>query len=95
MESQTCFVESCPVDGEWTPWSLWTTCDVTCGGGTRFRYRSCSNPPPKNNGEYCMGSSGEMEYCNETPCPEVWPSGWLLDWSTPSSPHGCVPSTFR
>ncbi|XP_035664469.1 SCO-spondin-like [Branchiostoma floridae] len=75
MESQTCFVESCPVDGNWSPWSLWTTCDVTCGGGTRFRYRSCSNPPPKNNGQYCEGSSGEMEYCNETPCPEGCPEG--------------------
>ncbi|XP_066023915.1 uncharacterized protein [Pocillopora verrucosa] len=58
-----------PVHGGWSQWSHgWSPCSKTCGKGTRTRSRSCTNPPPANNGRYCIGSSQQSRDCH-TPCP--------------------------
>ncbi|XP_074624580.1 SCO-spondin-like isoform X4 [Acropora palmata] len=67
--SRTCNVNPCPVDGRWTDWKPWTQCSVTCGGGTRNRSRTCTNPAPQHGGKECSGSEEEMQSCNEFPCP--------------------------
>ncbi|XP_053398231.1 fibronectin-like [Mercenaria mercenaria] len=59
------------VDGGWTPWSSWSTCTVTCAGGTQTRKRSCTNPVPENNGQQCSGSSTGTQTCNTQNCPVV------------------------
>ncbi|KAJ8321738.1 hypothetical protein KUTeg_000209 [Tegillarca granosa] len=41
------------VDGEWTSWTSWDTCTVTCGGGTQGRTRTCTNPAPQYGGADC------------------------------------------
>ena len=46
----------------WTPWSMWTACSVSCGGGVRVRYRSCK-------GTICQGSSNDIQSCNKGRCP--------------------------
>lgn len=33
------------VDGDWSPWGVWSMCSRTCGTGARFRQRKCDNPP--------------------------------------------------
>ncbi|KAJ7354891.1 hypothetical protein OS493_029450, partial [Desmophyllum pertusum] len=66
------------VDGGYTPWSDWTTCSNSCGNGTSFRYRSCSNPAPLNGGENCTGESINMKECVGTSCPV---DGGFSDWS--------------
>ncbi|KAH9500753.1 Hemicentin-1, partial [Bulinus truncatus] len=69
IEYASCVIESCPVHGNWVPWSVWGECTLTCGGGQRKRVRTCSNPAPSGNGQPCIGSGEEMEYCNTHGCP--------------------------
>ena len=57
------------VDGQWSDWTNWGDCSVTCGGGKRKRNRTCTSPPPQNGGQKCPGPSEEEEACNEQPCP--------------------------
>lgn len=55
------------VDGEWSDWTPWSTCTATCGGGTRKKNRTCSEP--KYGGKYCDGEEAETDMCNVDPCP--------------------------
>ncbi|XP_078492803.1 SCO-spondin [Ciona intestinalis] len=41
-ESQPCFNKACQnTTDNLTPWSDWSDCSVTCGGGLSYRWRSC------------------------------------------------------
>ena len=64
-------------DGGWSAWSkLQTPCIksplnqslVSCGGGVRIRYRSCTLPVPQGDGKFCQGQDTKYEKCNEHPC---------------------------
>ena len=57
------------LDGGWTSWSSWTSCNVTCGGGVKSRSRSCTNPKPSNGGAVCSGSTTQNLQCNGQLCP--------------------------
>ncbi|XP_067043371.1 uncharacterized protein [Acropora muricata] len=58
------------VNGGFSSWSQWTECSKDCGGGTRVRERTCTNPPPSGNGIGCAGDAEESEKCNEFQCPD-------------------------
>ena len=58
----------CVYFGSIEPWKEWTTCDVPCGGGTRFRTREVLNYA-RYGGEICQGDAKEVEACNQQPCP--------------------------
>jgi len=49
------------VDGGWSGWS---SCSVTCGGGTQAR--TCTSPAPANGGAACSGASSQS--CNTQAC---------------------------
>jgi len=67
-ESRSCNPEVCT---SVTDWQAWESCDVTCGGGTTTRTRSCSGD--------CTGIDlQQTETCNPDPCPI---DGVLLEWS--------------
>eukprot|EP00058_Branchiostoma_floridae_P018788 XP_002604277.1 hypothetical protein BRAFLDRAFT_88566 [Branchiostoma floridae] len=69
----------CPVDGEWSDWSPWSGCSVTCGSGTQTRDRSCTNPAPAHGGADCVGPDEEAQDCDTgVPCPV---DGEWSDWS--------------
>ncbi|XP_052786286.1 uncharacterized protein LOC128221726 [Mya arenaria] len=76
------FCGICPVDGQWTNWSEWTACDVTCDQGNNTRMRTCTNPEPKNNGSDCVGDANEYKRCDREPCPVH--GGWStwLPWGS-------------
>ena len=57
------------VDGGWSRWSAYSECSVPCGGGTKERTRTCTNPSPKNGGKECVGDDTETAVCNQQPCP--------------------------
>ncbi|KAL4224322.1 Scavenger receptor Cys-rich [Mactra antiquata] len=66
------------VDGNWSVWSQWSNCGVTCGSGTRSRLRQCDNPAPSGNGSPCVGSNTDTRQCTLSPCPVN--GGWS-SWS--------------
>lgn len=47
------------VDGSWSCWSSWSTCQQ----GERTRTRQCNNPQPAEGGKQCLGSNTESGYC--------------------------------
>lgn len=57
-----------PIDGGFSAWSAWSTCTVTCGGGTQSRTRTCDNPTPAYGGSTCSGSTSESQACNTQSC---------------------------
>ena len=61
--------ENKPQNGQWSDWDSWSDCTVSCGGGLRSRNRSCTDPPPENGGDSCIGISLQSEMCNPFMCP--------------------------
>ena len=57
------------VDGEWSNWSAYGDCSVTCGNGSRTRSRECNSPEPSGGGSPCSGKSQQTVECKETTCP--------------------------
>ncbi|KAJ8313206.1 hypothetical protein KUTeg_009242 [Tegillarca granosa] len=86
-ETNTCSTSSyCPVDGNWTDWSAWSSCSVTCkkdeneANGTIIRTRNCSEPVPQYGGNECVGEGNETLICSTTfYCPV---HGNWTDWSS-------------
>ncbi|XP_072038328.1 uncharacterized protein [Amphiura filiformis] len=58
-------VKECPVDGNWSPWSVWGDCSVTCGQGSKVRSRTCSHPLPSNGGRDCDGQANKVTGCRK------------------------------
>ena len=80
IEVEFCNTHHCPIDGGYTPWSNFTHCSKSCGNGTQFRNRNCTNPEPRYGGATCsrFGPRTETRHCNEHPCPI---SGGYTSWS--------------
>ena len=55
------------VDGNWKPWSHWTPCSLSCGGGQQTRLRICD--AALHGGKNCTGASSESQPCNGHLCP--------------------------
>ena len=58
-----------PVNGGWSGFSGFGTCAKSCGGGTKDRSRTCTNPTPKWGGAQCPGSATNSVACNTHACP--------------------------
>lgn len=63
------FFYSPSVHGNWASWASWGSCTVTCGGGTKDRSRTCTNPAPQYLGNDCVGSGADRTDCNTHHCP--------------------------
>lgn len=59
-----CFIVK-PINGNYGPWSAWTLCSKSCGGGVKSRVRNCTNPAPAFGGMDCsaLGEPQESEPC--------------------------------
>ncbi|XP_074490966.1 hemicentin-1 isoform X1 [Sebastes fasciatus] len=87
-ETRSCRGKPCPVDGNWSEWSLWEECSRTCGQGNRTRIRTCSNPPAQHGGRPCEGKAVEVIMCSVRPCPVAGNWGSWLPWSQCSESCG-------
>ncbi|GAB6031210.1 hypothetical protein CHUAL_009029 [Chamberlinius hualienensis] len=53
-------------NGEWSPWTEWSSCSRTCDGGISQRTRRCDSS------QGCRGDNNIMyQICNMQPCPEI------------------------
>ncbi|XP_033738097.1 SCO-spondin-like isoform X2 [Pecten maximus] len=66
-DSRDCNMHECPIDGVFTDWSDWFSCNVTCGGGEQWRNRSCDGP--FYGGADCEGNYEDNRECNMHECP--------------------------
>ncbi|XP_034438633.1 hemicentin-1 isoform X1 [Hippoglossus hippoglossus] len=87
-ETRGCQGKPCPVDGNWSDWSLWEECSRTCGQGNRTRIRTCSDPPVQHGGRLCEGKAVEVIMCSVRPCPVAGNWGSWLPWSPCSETCG-------
>ncbi|CAE7251463.1 SSPO [Symbiodinium natans] len=67
------------VDCEWSDWTAWTNCSVSCGGGMQERGRGVA-VEVEGFGKNCTGDAEEKRQCNMQDCPvdcetSDW-SGW-------------------
>ena len=64
------FHSNLAIDGNYTEWSEWSECSVTCDGGFRNRTRQCTSPPPQYGGNGCeeLGPTNGTQECNTNAC---------------------------
>ncbi|OWF34851.1 Hemicentin-1 [Mizuhopecten yessoensis] len=74
-DSRECNMHECPIDGVFTDWSDWFSCNVTCGGGEQWRNRSCDGP--YYDGADCEGDNEDNRECNTHECPI---DGIFMSW---------------
>ena len=65
INTSCCWTFLLSVNGGWTTWGNWSTCTVTCDGGTQTRSRSCTNPPAAHGGKPCVGLKENSRDCNK------------------------------
>ncbi|VDI19141.1 Hypothetical predicted protein, partial [Mytilus galloprovincialis] len=73
------------VNGNWGYWSAWSSCNSTCGSGTRKRTRRCDTPYPAFGGSSCTGASKELQSCAGSFCPVDGNWGSWSGWTVCSS----------
>ena len=65
-----------PVHGNYSAWSAWGSCSVSCGPGIKKRTRTCTHPKPENGGLTCaerkLGPNTEVTSCFVKRCPGKW-----------------------
>ena len=71
-----------PIDGNWAPWSSWSSCHVPSDSDTlpfRYKERNCSNPSPKHGGAECEGQSRRKSSCDDCSIPLGMENGRIQD----------------
>eukprot|EP00930_Biecheleria_cincta_P087800 TRINITY_DN77039_c0_g1_i1.p1 TRINITY_DN77039_c0_g1~~TRINITY_DN77039_c0_g1_i1.p1 ORF type:complete len:1382 (-),score=243.87 TRINITY_DN77039_c0_g1_i1:209-4354(-) len=86
-QSTECTLGECPVDCKYGSWENWGGCSVSCGGGSRKRFRPVA-VSPNTVGKQCesVGKNVEEAVCGQNNCPvdcelEDWTSWDLCDVS--------------
>uniref|UniRef100_A0A3Q4HY63 Uncharacterized protein n=1 Tax=Neolamprologus brichardi TaxID=32507 RepID=A0A3Q4HY63_NEOBR len=72
-QQRDCNTHLCTV-GPWLPWSQWSECSVSCGGGQQYHSHVCSSPA-------CSGLSRQSKICNTHVCLGLLPVQYLYPCS--------------
>eukprot|EP00123_Amoebidium_parasiticum_P016720 comp23560_c1_seq1/m.39800 comp23560_c1_seq1/g.39800 ORF comp23560_c1_seq1/g.39800 comp23560_c1_seq1/m.39800 type:complete len:922 (-) comp23560_c1_seq1:551-3316(-) len=83
-EEHKCTVGPCSlaINGKWSEWGDWSTCNGNCGSGQwgkRSRRRSCSDPKPQFGGKDCNGDGLGSESCSTFECASCQCTAWMPD----------------
>ncbi|CAG2233570.1 Hemicentin-1,Coadhesin,Adhesion G protein-coupled receptor B3,Thrombospondin-2,Thrombospondin-1 [Mytilus edulis] len=81
VQTQACNITPCPVNGGWSKYGAWTSCNKPCGTGQKTRSRTCTNPSPSEGGSACKGSATQSDVCNAKPCPVNGAWSQYGDWT--------------
>ncbi|AWP20966.1 putative SCO-spondin-like [Scophthalmus maximus] len=87
-----CSQDNCNLDGQWSMWTPWGQCSVSCGAGLQSRYRFCSSPQRSGSGLPCLGAHREDQVCVGPPCdlaPCSQVPGTAFSSCGPSCPRSC------
>ena len=68
------------MNGRWTPFTQWSMCSEYCGGGTKTRTRTCTNPAPSNGGRDCTGVAVQTRECGKASCATSCRQGRINRW---------------
>ncbi|XP_041484134.1 uncharacterized protein LOC121430795 isoform X2 [Lytechinus variegatus] len=83
IEVRVCGEGICPTHGGWSDWGSYSLCNTDC---QKTRYRTCTNPAPKDGGMDCAGSEVDVSYCSVLDCPV---NGEWSEWSVSSCDETC------
>ena len=78
VQNIICIGSPCVRNSEWTKWSDFSSCSVSCGKGIRKRQRTCKDLQGKTV-QSCSGNSTEIITCTRGQCPVN--GGWT-SWSS-------------
>ncbi|CAF4070391.1 unnamed protein product [Rotaria sp. Silwood2] len=71
------------VSGNWSEWSSWSPCSVSCGNGTQYQTRACNTSTPSQGGSLCRGDALRTQTCDSNvACPV---NGNWTQWGSYSS----------
>ncbi|XP_067687667.1 semaphorin-5A-like [Haliotis asinina] len=88
-EGRQCNTHSCY--GEWSCWSSFGSCSVSCGTGIKARSRTCLTPGrERKTPRGCVGSTRDMQTCEMEPCEDIQPM--VGDWSVWTE---CTPNSVQ
>ena len=66
LKIKMCIFHLCQDRAQWTQWSGWSHCSVTCGPGIKTATRTCQGSGS------CNGSSRRLTFCNQPHhCPGI------------------------
>ena len=81
-----------PTFRQWSTWSLWSTCSVTCGSGSQFRRRECDLDELGVATLDCTGKPEDIRICQIGGCPYY--TEWAA-WSPCSTSCGAYAERTR
>jgi hypothetical protein len=78
--------QACDIDCQYGPYTAWSACDKSCGGGEKTRTRSVL-VEPEANGKTCaeVGGATDVMFCNDQDCNISTHADWATELNNETS----------